>query len=818
MSTVVDLGGLGSRGFVVTGDNAGDRAGWTVSSAGDVNGDGFDDIIVGAPYGDLGSTNLGAAYVIYGRAGGFGPIDLGNLQPGQGFGIQGNSAGATSDRLTGMSVSAAGDVNGDGFDDVIVAASRGGLLGYGDAPKAYVIFGKASQAATVDLTTLASSDGFQINGAFESAYYAVFSMSVADAGDVNGDGFDDVIVGTRYGHNYTGSAYVVFGKASGFGAVNLETLGAADGFAILGAAQGDYAGASVSAAGDVNGDGFDDVIVGALGADIGGNNAGAAYVIFGKASGFTTIDLANLGATAGFVIQGDAAQDNAGVSVSTAGDVNGDGVADIIVGATRNSAGGSGAGAAYVIFGKATGLGTIDLGNLGAAGFIIQGDAAGDLAGTSVSWAGDVNHDGFDDVIVGAMSNDAGGMESGRAYVIFGKSGGFGTIDLTDLAPSSGFILSGSVPGTFVGSAVSGAGDINHDGFADLLVGVPFGSLGGTAAGQAYVVSGNVTLTDVRNDFNGDGRSDVLWRSDDGVLRDWLGQSNGGFAGNLANLNDNTGAIWQVAATGDFNGDGRDDIFWQSNAGAVTGWLGEADGGFTDNSTHFWVEAGTSWNVVGSADFNGDGYNDILWQNDDGTVRDWLGQPGGAFAGNLTYVNFNPGPGWHVAGTGDFNGDGFDDVVWHNDGWVREWLGQPTGGFVDNMSNVNIYTGFSWHVAGTGDFNSDGRDDILWQNDDGTVREWLGQPGGGFAGNPTYVNFNPGSGWHSASTGDFNGDGRDDVLWHNDGGWVREWLGQPTGGFIDNMAIVNIHTGTSWHVQDPSVHQFLDPGLGAWDY
>jgi len=753
--------------------------------------------------------------VIYGRAGGFGALDLGNLQPSQGFSIQGNITGAGTDKLTGMSVSAAGDINGDGFGDVIVAAARGGFFGYGDAPRAYVVFGTANQHGTIDLSNLASSDGFQINAALESSYYQVFAMTVSRAGDVNGDGFDDIIIGTSYGHNGTGSAYVVFGKAGGFTTLSLDSLSATEGFAILGASSGDFTGASVSAAGDINGDGFDDVIVGAFGVDAGGNDAGAAYVIFGKATGLGTVNLASLTADVGFVIQGDATFDNAGISVSGGGDINGDGFADIVVGAP----GGDDAGEAYVIFGKSGGFGPIDLGNLGSAGFVIRGEAAGDGAGSSVAAAGDVNHDGFADLLIAARGNDAAGMDSGRVYVIFGKAGGFGTIDLGNLASSDGLILSGSTPGTFAGWAVSGAGDINHDGFADLLVGAPFGSGGGAAAGQIYVISGNATLTDARDDFNGDGRSDVLWRSDDGVLRDWLGQPNGGFVGNTANLNDNTGAIWQVAATGDFNGDGRDDIFWQSNAGAVTGWLGDADGGFTDNSTHFWVETGTGWHVAGSGDFNGDGRDDILWQNDDGTVRDWLGQPGGGFAGNLTYVNFNPGPGWHAAGTGDFNGDGFDDVLWHNDGgWVREWLGQPTDGFVDNMATVDMFTGTSWHVAGTGDFNGDGRDDILWQNDDGTVREWLGQPTGGFAGNLTYVNFNPGPGWHSASTGDFNGDGRDDVLWHNDGGWVREWLGQPTGGFIDNMAIVNIQTGTNWHVQDPAVHQFLDPGLGAWDY
>jgi hypothetical protein len=171
-----------------------------------------------------------------------------------------------------------------------------------------------------------------------------------------------------------GAAYVVFGKASGFGAVDgtgrtvidLETLAPADGFIVQGDTVGDFAGNSVSSAGDVNGDGFADLIVAAGGGDDGGSNAGEAYVVFGKASGFGTvdgtgravIDLSTLSPADGFIVQGDTAYDNAGKSVSSAGDVNGDGFADLIVGALGGDDGGSIAGEAYVVFGKASGFGT----------------------------------------------------------------------------------------------------------------------------------------------------------------------------------------------------------------------------------------------------------------------------------------------------------------------------------------------------------------------------------------------------------------------------------------------------------------------------
>src|SRR5690606_37927033 len=172
----------------------------------------------------------------------------------------------------------------------------------------------------------------------------------------------------------------------------------------------------------------------------------------------------DLSPTDGFIIQGDVAGDQLGYSVSSAGDVNGDGIDDIIVGARQGDDGGSNAGEAYVIFGKAGGgWGTtvggrqvLDLTNLSPAdGFIIQGDAASDQLGINVSYAGDINGDGIDDIIVGATGGDDGGSNAGEAYVVFGKAGGgWGTtvgarqvLDLTDLSPADGFIIQGDVAG-----------------------------------------------------------------------------------------------------------------------------------------------------------------------------------------------------------------------------------------------------------------------------------------------------------------------------------------------------------------------------------
>jgi VCBS repeat-containing protein len=508
--SLIDLTGLtAADGFRIRGDLDQDYAGWSVSSAGDVNGDGFDDVIVGARGNGSGGTFAGAAYVIFGKASGFGTasqfgplIDLTGLSAADGFKIQGDASGDQA----GTSVSSAGDINGDGFDDLIVGAS-GNDSGGTNAGAAYVIFGKASGFGTlIDLTGLPAATGFRIQGdvANDNA-----GRSVASAGDVNGDGFADILVGATgnsSGGTNAGAAYVIFGKAGGFGSlIDLTGLSASDGFKIQGDVAGDGAGRSVSSVGDINGDGFADILVGATGNGSSGTNAGAAYVIFGKSGGFgTLIDLTGISASDGFKIQGDAANDRAGISVSGVGDVNGDGFADIIVGAYQNDSGGTDAGAAYVIFGKSGGFGSlIDLTGLTAAdGFKIQGDLAADGAGISVSSAGDVNGDGFADIIVGADRNDSGGTDAGGAYVVFGKAGGFGTlIDLDGLSADEGFKIQGDLANDRAGHSVSAAGDVNGDGYDDIIVGAWGNDRGGIDAGAAYVIfgRGNTAPTEAAN-------------------------------------------------------------------------------------------------------------------------------------------------------------------------------------------------------------------------------------------------------------------------------------------------------------------------------
>jgi Ca2+-binding RTX toxin-like protein len=495
-SSSIDLGALdGTIGFRLNGAARNDFSGYSVASAGDVNGDGYDDLIVGAKSADPNGSNSGASYVVFGKASGFAAsLDLSTLDGTTGFRLNGAAAGDKS----GTSVASAGDLNGDGYDDLIVGANGADPNGsYSGA--SYVVFGKASGfAASFDLSTLDGTTGFRLNGA---AAGDNVGRDVASAGDVNGDGYDDLIVsahGADLNGSTSGASYVVFGKASGF-AVSLElsTLDGTNGFRLNGAAAEDFSGYSVASAGDVNGDGYDDLIVGAVLADPNGSNSGASYVVFGKASGFAaSLDLSILDGTTGFRLNGAAAGDRSGTSVASAGDLNGDGYDDLIVGALYADPNGSNSGASYVVFGKASGFAaSFDLSTLdGTTGFRLNGAAAGDNSGRAVASAGDVNGDGYDDLIVGAQLADPNGSSSGASYVVFGKASGFAaSLDLSILDGTTGFRLNGAAAGDRSGTSVASAGDVNGDGYDDLIVGALYADPNGSSSGASYVVFGGAS-------------------------------------------------------------------------------------------------------------------------------------------------------------------------------------------------------------------------------------------------------------------------------------------------------------------------------------
>jgi hypothetical protein len=386
-----------------------------------------------------------------------------------------------------------------------------------------------ASAAVKNVLTLGSGPIPRFDGA---ATDDLTGRSVANAGDFNADGRNDVVIGApSVGNNATspGAVYVVLGSSAPSN-IDLGNLGA-HGIRIDGIGADDLTGLSVAGAGDVNADGRDDVIIGAPQADNNGTSSGSAYLIFGS-SAPSNIDLGNLG-THGIRIDGITANDLVGTSVAGAGDVNADGYDDMIIGAPWADNGGSRLGSTYVVYGSSA-PSNIDLGNLGRRGFRVRGASTDALSGFSVAGAGDINADSYDDVIIGAPSAVPGGQRPGSAYLIFGSSAP-SNVDVDSLG-TQGVRIDGGNAGDLAGSSVAGAGDVNADGRADVIIGAPRADYNGGSSGSAYVLHGSPTPSNI--DLGNLGRRGFRI---DGAATDEL-------------------AGWSVATAGDADADGRDDV------------------------------------------------------------------------------------------------------------------------------------------------------------------------------------------------------------------------------------------------------------------
>ena len=494
----------------------------------------------------------------------------------------------------------------------------------------------------IDLSTLDGTNGFRIDGIDEGDFSG---SSVSSAGDFNGDGFDDVIIGALQANVGAGECYVVFGSSDGFAPnLDLSTLDGSNGVRIIGSGYSYAFGESVSSAGDINGDGFDDVIIGDSLGYAAKDSPGASHVVFGGPSVGATIDIGSLDGGDGFTIIGDSF-DLVGKSVSSAGDFNGDGLGDIVIGAAGNFYEDDYAGSSFVIFGSSSGFApiprpaTID----GSNGFRIDGVDAYDESGHAVSGAGDVNGDGFDDVIIGARLADAGGTNSGESYVVFGGAGAFpASLDLSTLDGTNGFRIDGIDSSDFSGRSVSAAGDVNGDGFGDVIIGADGAGSGQRFdAGESYVVFGapggfsaslDLATLDGDNGFRIDGRF----------------------------VYDNSGV--SVSGAGDVNGDGIDDVIIgadYANAGfprtdpnssgsyagesyvvfgSMSGFPASLDLRALDDSTGFRIDGAAPGDRSGSSvssagDVNGDGIDDLI-------IGAFGADPNGAANSGASYVVF----------------------------------------------------------------------------------------------------------------------------------------------------------------------------------
>lgn len=449
----------------------GDDAGFDVANAGDLDGDGLDDILIGAPFNSQTAEDAGKLHVFFGRAAGWSldtPLDQADA----------SFLGIVEDGNLGMDVEIVGDVDGDGLDDFLAcasgAANHRGIV--------YLVLGRTGGwAADADIDT---ADGW-----FVGEDSSGMPSALTGLGDVDGDGIDDFLIGAVNSGEAAPSAgqvYLFLGRESVWAPAS--SLADADA-SFLGEFEDDHASA-LDGRGDVNGDGLNDILIGAVGSDAAESEAGQSYLVFGRAAGWS-MDTSLAAADTSFLGQADG--DTSGQAGCLA-DADGDGFADILIGAKGHENGDGDEGRAYLVAGEASGW-QMDQ-SLDTADARVDAEAPGDWFGWPISCVGDVNGDGFEDALISAIMNGENGPESGQSYLFLGSSS---VLD-GPLEPAASFL--GSEEGDRAGVALTGGGDVDGDGFADILIRSSRHSEDGEHLGtQLYLFLG----WDGCDDLDGDG-------------------------------------------------------------------------------------------------------------------------------------------------------------------------------------------------------------------------------------------------------------------------------------------------------------------------
>ncbi len=448
---------------------------------------------------------------------------------------EGSFLGEASGDRAGNHVAGVGDLNGDGYADFIIGA-YGNDEGASSAGQTYVIFGGAGGWA-MD-TDLSLADASYL-GEDADDYCG---LEVAAAGNVNGDSYQDFLIGSYTNSERStgaGQTYLILGSSGGW-AMDTALTNADASF--HGEAMNDGAGQSVAGVGDVNGDGYDDFIIGAPGNDNGGDSTGQTYLILGASGGWTTDEVLD---TADGSFLGTDQGDRAGTVVEGVGDVDGDNYDDFLIAAPNNDDGAAEGGCTYLLLGQSGGWAMdTPIANADAS---FLGEGANDQAGMTLAGVGDVDGDGYDDFLIGSQTNDDAGPDAGQVYLILGRSAGWSLG--ADLANSDASFL-GEVSGDAAGQGLAGVGDLDGDGYDDLFIGSVNSGLGGYQAGQAYLIFGDAggwamdrSLATADASFIGESSYSAAGISTDGLgdvdgdgLQDWLiaaswSGENGSYAG-----------------------------------------------------------------------------------------------------------------------------------------------------------------------------------------------------------------------------------------------------------------------------------------------